>query len=79
MIKVASKDVRYYLSIFRTLSTLYMHYYTVLKDFSFQWKSLDDRKDEEAPDAPDISKTLKVIQWLEACVAFVHRLIEVHV
>ena len=37
-----------------------------MKNFKIQWKALKDRKDDEEPDVPKISKALPVIKWTEA-------------
>ena len=75
--KFVSKAVWYYLLIGRTLSTAYIHCNNVIKDFVFQIKSLDDRKDEDELDVPKVSKAPKVTQWSEPFIDFTHRVIGV--
>ena len=76
-IQVVSNAFHHFLSIRRHLSVSCMHYDNVLKDFTFQWKLLDDRKDEDEPDVPQISKTLNDTNWSEALIEFAHRMISV--
>ena len=35
-------------------------------DFNEQWKALEERKENENPDVPKITKALPVIKWTEA-------------
>jgi hypothetical protein len=69
--------VRYYEMIDRELSAPNMRWEPVIKNFTQQWKALKDRKDDEAPEVPKISKTLSIIKWTEAFTDFLHRKIGV--
>jgi hypothetical protein len=64
--------VRYYEMIDRDLSTSNMCWEPVIKNCNQQWKALKDRKDDEAPEVPKISKTLSIIKWTEAFTDFLH-------
>ena len=37
-----------------------------MSNFETQWKALKDRKDEDDPDVPKITKALPIIKWTEA-------------
>ena len=37
-----------------------------MSNFEIQWKALKDRKDEDDPDVPTITKALPIIKWTEA-------------
>ena len=47
----------------------------VMSNFEIQWKALKDRKDEDDPDVPTITKALPIIKWTEALQDFLHRVI----
>ena len=44
-----------------------------MSNFEIQWKALKDRKDEDDPDVPKITKALPIIKWTEAFQDFLHR------
>ena len=46
-----------------------------MSNFEIQWKALKDRKDEDDPDVPKITKALPIIKWTEAFKDFLHRVI----
>ena len=46
-----------------------------MSNFEIQWKALNDRKDEDDPDVPKITKTLPIIKWTEAFQYFLNRVI----
>ena len=46
-----------------------------MSNFEIQWKALKDRKDEDDPDVPTITKALPIIKWTEAFQDFLHRAI----
>ena len=47
----------------------------IMSNFEIQWKALKDRKDEDDPDVPKITKALPIIKWTEAFQDFLHRVI----
>ena len=46
-----------------------------MSNFEIQWKALKDRKDEDDPDVPKITKALPIIKWTEAFQEFLNRVI----
>ena len=76
-LKIAAEAVRYYDSIGRTLTPGNLRYSTTLKSFELQWKSLKERKDNDQPDVPKLTKNLKIIAWSEAFTDFLARVIGV--
>jgi len=46
-----------------------------MKNFEIQWKALKDRKSDDEPDVPKITKALPVIKWTEAFQDFLNRVI----
>ena len=74
---VASNLVRYYDTVGRTITAANMQWNTVMKNFEVQWKALKDRKDDEEPDVPMISKALPIIKWTEAFEDYLSRVIGV--
>ena len=46
-----------------------------MSNVEIQWKALKDRKDEDDPDVPKITKDLPIIKWTEAFQDFLNRVI----
>ena len=44
-----------------------------MKNFDIQWTALKEKKREDSPDTPKISKALPVIKWMEAFQDFLNR------
>ena len=57
----------------RDLTAASLQWNTVMKNFEIQWKALKERKGDESPDVPKISKALPVIKWMEAFQDFLNR------
>jgi hypothetical protein len=74
---VACNLVRYYNTVGRPITAANMQWDTVMRNFEIQWKALKDRKDDEEPDVPKISKALPVIKWTEAFEDYLSRVIGV--
>ena len=72
---VATKLVKYYHTVGRTLTANNMQWTHLIRNFEEQWKALEDRKSEDEPDTPLISKDLPVIKWVEAFRDHLHRCI----
>ena len=62
----ATKLVRYYAMVGHPLTPVNMAWNTVMRNFNEQWKALEERKENENPDVPKITKALPVIKWTEA-------------
>ena len=76
-LRVAAQAVRYYEATSRTTSAANMQWNTVLSNFDVQWKSILDRKKDDTPDVPKITRNFKVPRWSEAFSDFLHRVIGV--
>ena len=63
---VACDLVRYYQTVGRDLTAANIQWNHVMSNFEIQWKALKDRKDEDDPDVPTITKALPIIKWIEA-------------
>jgi hypothetical protein len=73
----ACNIVRYYEATGRALTPGSITWNTVIKNFAEQWKALKDRKSEDAPEVPKITKALPIIKWTEAFADYLHRVIGV--
>ena len=67
--------VRFYQTVGRDLTAANIHWNQVMSNFEIQWKALKDRKDEDDPDVPKITKALPIIKWTEAFQDFLNRVI----
>ena len=72
---VACDLVRFYQTVGRDLTAANIQWNQVMSNFEIQWKVLKDRKDEDDPDVPTITKALPIIKWTEAFQDFLHRVI----
>ena len=70
---VACDLLKYYQAVGRDLTAGNVRWDPIMKNFEIQWKGLKDKKDEDAPDVPKISKALPVIKWTEAMKDFFSR------
>ena len=65
--------VRFYTTVGRDLTVANLQWSTVMKNFEIQWMALKERKWDDSPDVPKISKGLLVIKWTEAFQDFLNR------
>ena len=72
---VACDLVRYYQTVGRELTSANIQRNHVMSNFEIQWKALKEKKDEDDPDGPTITKALPIIKWTEAVQDFLHRVI----
>ena len=72
-IAVACDLVNYYRTVGRDLTAANLQWNTVMKNFNIQWTALKEKKGEDSPDTPKISKALPVIKWMEAFQDFLNR------
>ena len=70
--------VRYYTTVGHDLTAANLQWNTVMKNFEIQWTALKERKGEDSPDIPKISKALLVIKWTETFQDFLNRKIGNH-
>jgi hypothetical protein len=58
--------LRYSVSVGRNTTAGNLQWTSVMKNFSEQWKALEDKKGGGEPEVPKITKTLPIIKWTEA-------------
>ena len=72
---VACDLVRFYQTVGRDLTAANIQWNQLMSNFVIQWKALKDRKDEDDPDVPKITKALPIIKWTEAFQDFLNKVI----
>ena len=72
-IAVVCDLVNYYRTVGRDLTPANLQWNTVMKNFDVQWTALKEKKGEDSPETPKISKALPVIKWMEAFQNFLNR------
>ena len=72
-ITIACDLVRYYATVSHDLTAPNLQWSTIMKNFKIQWTVLKERKGDDFPDIPKISKALPVIKWTEAFQDFLNR------
>ena len=72
---VACDLIRFCQTVGRDLTAANIQWNQVMSNFEIQWKALKERKDEDDPDVPKITKTLPIIKWTEAFQDFFNRVI----
>ena len=65
--------MRYYTTVSHDLTVANLQWSTIIKIFEIQWTVLKERKGDDSPDVPKISKVLPVIKWTEAFQDFLNR------
>ena len=77
-IAVACDLVKYYTAVGCDLTVANLQWYTVIKNFDIQWTALKEKKGDDSPETPKISKVLPDIKWTEAFQDFLNRKIGNH-
>ena len=72
-IAVACNLVKYYRTVGHDLTVANLQWNTVMKNFDIQWTAVKEKKGEDSPETPKISKVLPVIKWTEAFQDFLNR------
>ena len=72
-ITVACDWVKFYATVGRDPTVANLQWSTIMKNFEIQWTVLKERKGDDSPDIPKISKALPVIKWTEAFQDFLNR------
>ena len=72
-IAVVCDLVNYYRTVGCDLTAANLQWNTIMKNFNIQWTALKEKKGEDSPDTPKISKALPVIKWTEAFQDFLNR------
>jgi hypothetical protein len=73
----AAKCVRFYVTVGRPLTAACLQWTPVMKNFSEQWKALEDKRAGDEPEVPKISKLLPIIKWTESFRDYLHRVVGV--
>ena len=77
-IAVVCDLVKYYITVSHDLTAANLQWNTVMKNFDIQWTVLKEKKGDDSPETPKISKALPVIKWMEAFKDFLNRKIGNH-
>ena len=72
-IAIACDLVRYYATVGHDHTAANLQWSTIMKNFEIQWTVLKERKGDDSPDVPKISKVFPVIKWMEAFQDFLNR------
>ena len=72
-IAITCDMVRYYATVSCELTAANLQWSTVMKNFEIQWTALKERKGDDSPNIPKISKALPLIKWMEAFQDFLNR------
>ena len=75
-IAIACDLVKYYTTVSHDLTAANLQWNTMMKNFNIQWTALKERKGDDSPETPKISKALPVVKWMEAFQDFLNRKIE---
>ena len=64
---MACNLIKYYQTVGRDLAASNIQWNQVMSNFEIQWwKALKERKDEDDPEVPKITKALPILKWTEA-------------
>lgn len=69
--------VRYYQTVGRSLTPAGLRYVPVIRNFEEQWKVLVQRKDDDAPEVPKVSRSLPILKWFESFLDLLSRTVGV--
>ena len=72
---VACDLIRYNQTVGRDLTASNIQWTQVMSNFEIQWKALKERKGEDDPEVPKITKALPIMKWTEAFQDFLNRVI----
>ena len=72
-IAVACDLVKYYVTVSHDLTATNLQWNTIMKNFDIQWTAPTEKKGDDSPETPKISKVLPVIKWTEAFQDFLNR------
>ena len=70
--------VKYYITVGHDLTVANLQWNTIMKNFDIQWTALKEKKGDDSPETPKISKALPVIKWTEAFQNFLNKKIGYH-
>ncbi len=69
----ATNIIRYYEAVGRAPTAPNLQWMPTMKNFSEQYKALENKKGGEEPEVPKITKALPIIKWTEAFRDYLHR------
>ena len=69
--------IKYYDTVGRTVTVANIQWTQVMRNFGIQWKALKDKKEQDDPDVPKITRSLPVIKWSKAFPDFLSQVIRV--
>ena len=72
-IAVACDLVKYYITVGHDITVANLQWNTIMKRFDIQWTALKEKKGDDSPETPKISKALPVIKWMEDFQDFLNR------
>ena len=72
---IACDLVRFYETVGRPLTVANLQWNTVMKNFEIQYSAIKEKKKEDAPDTPKITKGLNVMKWSESFQDYLFRCI----
>ena len=72
-IAVTCDLVKYYITVSHDLTAANLQWNTIMKNFDIQWTAPKEKKGDDFPETPKISKALPVIKWAEAFQDFLNR------
>ena len=55
--------VRYYETVARTLTAANMQWTGPIRNFEVQWKALKEKKDQDDPETPKLTKNMTAMKW----------------
>ena len=62
---MACNLISYYQTVGWDLTAANIQWNQVMSNFEIQWKAPKERKDEDDPEVPKITKALPIIKWTE--------------
>ena len=62
---MACNLISYYQTVRWDLTAANIQWNQVMSNFEIQWKAPQERKDEDDPEVPKITKALPIIKWTE--------------
>ena len=74
-LKAVAKLLRYYELVGRTMTSVNVRFDPTIKRFTEHWQALEDRKKEDVPDIPKITRALPATKWTESFADFLHRVL----
>ena len=68
----STKLIQFYDTIGGAATAAKLQWTPVIKNFSEQWKALEDKKGGDKPEVPKMTKVLPIIKWTESFRDYLH-------